>query len=179
MPFTPFHFGIGYAASALERKPRFFCFYTFVIVQVIIDVETLVNMLIGAIRLHTFFHTFLGSLVPMAISVLTVLVSYRPIRVVLSLLPKVIVAPLFSFRLFPENKPLLKTVIISSWFGAWTHVLLDAIMHSDTWPFDPFTKSNPFLEIISIGDLHLLLVSLIVFGTIVLSFRKVKQSERQ
>src|SRR6218665_2004889 len=68
MPFTPFHFGLGYGLAAAERRPTRFCFLAFVLTQVVIDTETLLNMARGAPRLHTFFHSFAGSLVAALVS---------------------------------------------------------------------------------------------------------------
>ena len=45
-------------------------------------------------------------------------------------------------------------VILSAFIGSFSHVFLDAIMHSDVQPFYPLTLSNPLLELISISTLH-------------------------
>lgn len=174
MPFTPFHFGWGYSVAAVERKPRLFCFFTFVITQVVIDVETLRNMLTQQLRLHTFFHTFLGSLVAAGIAVLLVIASYGPGRWILLRLPQFLRGLILDFRLFPEARPVVSALLLSALYGAWSHVLLDAIMHSDTLPFAPFSEANPFHELISMEALMWLGIGLVLLGWAVFKIRRGK-----
>ena len=44
------------------------------------------------------------------------------------------------------------------------HVIPDAIMHADARPLAPFSAVNPFLDLISLTDLHLGLVAMGVGG---------------
>jgi hypothetical protein len=166
MPFTPFHFGLGYSVAAIERKPARFCFLAFVVTQVVIDVETLVNMIRGANRLHTYFHSFLGSLVAAAIAYF---LTYGIIWVgekVFGVLPSAIGGAFRSLRMFPEVWPTKACVTLSVLVGAWSHVVLDSIMHSDMWPLWPFSTWNPFLDLMDVGALHLLCMALFVAGLI-------------
>lgn len=43
---------------------------------------------------------------------------------------------------------------ISAFIGAYTHVVLDSIMHADVEAFYPFSTAKPLLEIISVSALH-------------------------
>ena len=45
-------------------------------------------------------------------------------------------------------------VFLSAFIGAYSHVLLDGVMHADLQPFAPFLASNTFLNILSIEALH-------------------------
>lgn len=166
MPFTPFHFGLGYSVAAIERKPARFCFLAFVITQVVIDIETLVNMIRHANRLHTYFHSFLGSLVAAAISFFVTCSVMWLGEKVFAVLPSAIGTAFRSLRLFPETRPTKFCIALSVLIGAWTHVILDSIMHSDMWPFWPFSKWNPFLDWIDVGALHLLCMALFMVGLI-------------
>ena len=66
MPFTPFHFGPGALVSAAARK--YVSFLAFCAVNVLIDVESLYNMLTRQPRIHTFLHTYVGATVAIRLS---------------------------------------------------------------------------------------------------------------
>jgi uncharacterized membrane protein len=137
MPFTPLHFGPGFVPK-VWLKDRY-SFITFVTAQVIIDIETAWNMFHHNYPMHTFFHSLGGSIVVIALSFL--------------------IAPLANTVLFKlaskfdsKQANLLLSPVISKQvllgsaaFGAWSHLLLDGLMHTDMSPFAPFTKSNPML----------------------------------
>ena len=48
--------------------------------------------------------------------------------------------------------------------GAYSHVLLDSIMHGDVRPFAPFSEDNGVLGMISLVQLHLLCLGLGMVG---------------
>ena len=56
MPFTPLHFGPGLLLKA--AAPRHVSFTAFVASQVLIDLESLYNILRGAWPVHRELHTF-------------------------------------------------------------------------------------------------------------------------
>lgn len=136
MPFTPFHFGPGSLIKSLLRKH--FSFSIFIISQIIIDLETLKNILSGSARLHTFFHTFLG--VTLLIPLLAIVGKYL-FQILASKFSKV-------------GKVSWSMSFISSAIGFYSHILLDAVMHRDLMPFAPFSTSNPFLGLISVSVLY-------------------------
>jgi membrane-bound metal-dependent hydrolase YbcI (DUF457 family) len=45
-------------------------------------------------------------------------------------------------------------VIAGAAIGAWSHVLLDSVMHADITPFAPFSDANPQFRIVSLATLH-------------------------
>jgi membrane-bound metal-dependent hydrolase YbcI (DUF457 family) len=53
--------------------------------------------------------------------------------------------------------------------GAYSHVLLDSIMHSDIHPLAPFSDGNRLLGFMSIDDLNLLCIVLGALGIAVLA----------
>lgn len=140
MPFTPFHFGPGAALHALA--PRHVSFVAFCGVNVLIDVETLVNMLTGRHPLHAFFHTWIGA--TLAATAATLLLSG------LCRLGR-------RWRLpnpFGWRELRLKPIAIGAFSGAWTHVVLDSIMHGDIVPFAPFSQANGLFRIVPLDALH-------------------------
>lgn len=155
MPFTPFHLGPGYlAAAASTRRPAWFSFYVFALSQVVIDCETLFNILTGAPRLHTFFHTFAGSLVAGGLTLLVYRAIYIPVDTLLRLGPG-LKASLARARLWDPALPPWKTAGVTALAGAWSHVLFDAVDHSDVRPFWPWSGANPLNELLLGGDLYL------------------------
>ena len=75
MPFTPFHFGPGYLVKSFFVKR--FHFLAFVVSQVLIDCETAYNIFAVNARLHSFLHTYLGSLVVIPLSFFVVWGLYQ------------------------------------------------------------------------------------------------------
>jgi len=62
---------------------------------------------------------------------------------------------------------------VSALLGTYSHVVLDSIMHRDMTPFAPLTSSNPMLDLIGIGFLHLMCFGLGVIGVLVIALRTV------
>lgn len=145
MPFTPLHFGPGFFIKSILRKH--FSFTVFIVSQVIIDLETLWNILREEPRLHYIFHSFTGSLIPATITILLA----RPIFFVAHFIAR----PQFVGQ---ETSPLIypgwRVIFVSALIGAWSHVFLDAFMHWDVTPFIPWSPINPFRPLISVEDLH-------------------------
>lgn len=61
--------------------------------------------------------------------------------------------------------------VIAAWLGAYSHVLFDAIMHSDARPFAPWSSVNPLLDVIPLLWLHGGCVLFGVVGVVVLRAR--------
>ena len=66
MPITPYHFGPGALLKALA--PKRVSLLAFVAANVVIDVESLVNLLAGRQPVHATLHTFIAAT---AVGVLT------------------------------------------------------------------------------------------------------------
>lgn len=135
MPLTPFHFGPGLLVQ--ETRPHFFSFTVFFLSQIIIDFESFYNILNQNERIHTHFHTYVGSLIPFVITVLFYTIYKK-------------------YFMRKDIKPIpFSGVVTSAWIGVWSHVFLDSIMHADIQPFWPISVDNPMLGLIGIGSLHL------------------------
>jgi hypothetical protein len=160
MPVTPFHFGPGiFIKSVLWRK---FSLFVFVCSQIMIDFETLWNILNGHQKLHTFFHTYLGSLVIVCILIF-------------------IARPLFKIAMWfwsgdenldaSLNQVPTSIIIFSALIGVWSHVFLDSIMHQDITPLNPVSNANPLFGVVSLAQLHLGCVFSGALGGVIWGFR--------
>jgi membrane-bound metal-dependent hydrolase YbcI (DUF457 family) len=140
VPLTTFHFGPGALISV--AAPKYASFLAFCAVNVLIDVESLRNMLTHQPRIHTFFHTYLGA----SIAAAAIVVLFIPVRWLASRL---------SENLFLRRRSLgIVAVAIGAFLGAWSHVLLDSIMHADITPLAPMSLANPLYQVISVPALH-------------------------
>ena len=151
MPFTPFHLGPGALFKAIGG-PRF-SFMVFGGSQVLIDLEPLIRMIRDDAILHGPTHTIPGAF---AIALIAGLLG-KPIS-------------LFVLRRLdiPHRTFGWTISFVSAFLGTFSHLALDAIMHSDMMPMWPLTPQNPALSLISTGHLHLLcLAAALVAGVIV------------
>lgn len=130
MPLTPFHFGPGIFAKSVIRSH--FSLAIFIIIQIIIDLETLWNILAGYNKWHTFLHTYLGATF---LTVLCVLAER--------------ITPILRKRFSSQ------VVLCSVAFGAYSHVFLDSIMHADLNSLAPLSMKSFGLNLVSIETLHL------------------------
>lgn len=148
MPVTPFHFGPGIFLKSLFRRK--FSLTVFILSQIIIDLEVLWHLFLSHNQLHGFFHTYLGSFVVIGISFLTIV-----------LLKKMTLNNIFFKKISKE------VVIFSAALGAFSHVFLDSVMHSDLMPFYPFTENNFMLGKIPLVALHMGCIFLAMMGAII------------
>jgi hypothetical protein len=163
MPFTPFHFGPGAAIkAALGRR---FSFTVFAFSQVLIDVEPGIRMLVDADELHPHLHTYAGATA-------VALLSGWPGKPVCEWALR-----LWNRKLSPGQARWLGVdpaipagaVWSGAIIGAYSHIVLDSIMHADMRPLAPFSTANRLLHLISIADLHLLCIVLGAAGVAVLA----------
>jgi hypothetical protein len=141
MPITPFHFGPG--ALVAIAAPRRVSFLAFCAANVLIDCESLYNMTTGQPRIHTFLHTYVGASLAAGATVLLFLLA----RGLLRNLPDY---PIFAWR-----KLAVAAVALGAVLGAWSHVVLDSIMHADITPLAPFSTRNVLYQLVSLQALHL------------------------
>ena len=161
MPVTPLHIGPGIFLKSLGG--RHISLTVFALSQLTMDLEVLVRMVAGAERWHGFTNTFIGAAVVLVPSVLFGKPACEWIL------------RWWNRHLSPKQAKWLEVRARISWFAAWTggalgvfsHVLLDAVMHSDATLWAPFYKANPFVGLLSIGQLNLVCLILFVLGTII------------
>ena len=163
MPFTPFHFGPAAAIKAIAGG--YFSFMTFGFSQVLIDLESLYYLVQGESYVHRFLHTYIGATLVVVFSVIV----GKPICEITLKLWNLTLSPKEKHLLHIKPKIPLIAAISGCAFGAYSHVFLDSIMHSDIRPLSPFNTNNELLQIISLGELHLYCAISGVFGVMVLS----------
>ena len=62
--------------------------------------------------------------------------------------------------------------LIGAFTGAYTHLILDSVMHADIVPLAPFTNLNNLLGIISIESLQYICLGSFVIGLVIYLVRK-------
>ena len=150
MPFTPFHFGLGLLIKSAAKK---FSFLIFVFSQIIMDLEPLYFMLRQDWPAHRIFHTFIGCNIAAVISIFL----GKPLcELGLKILN-------FVCRSHFETRIEWRAVTISALIGAYSHVLLDGLMHQDMKPFWPFSVENPMLGLVSHSSVHIFCIAGAVF----------------
>lgn len=140
MPFTPFHMGPGIVIKALLQGS--FSLMVFGWAQIVMDIQPLIVLITGEGHLHGFSHTYVGAILLAIFSAL----SGKYLSEI----------SLFILGLNKQWQVQIAwwVAFLSAFIGTFSHVLLDAIMHSDVEPFYPFTLNNPFLGVISVQTLH-------------------------
>ncbi|MFT3733902.1 MAG: metal-dependent hydrolase [Rhodocyclaceae bacterium] len=141
MPVTPFHFGPGAALQAVA--PKHISFIAFCTANVLIDIESLYNLVQHRYPVHAFFHTYVGATI-MAMVVTGLFWCCRWLAARYGL------PDLFNWRQLR-----MRQVATGALLGAWSHVVFDGIMHYDVRPFWPFSDVNPFLDFVPLWALHL------------------------
>ena len=158
MPFTPFHFGPGALLHA--AAPRKVSFLAFAAANVLVDIEPGYFMLTGQDPLHRFFHTYLGvTLVALATWVL-IAAALRAARAVRLPNP------------FEWQGLRLGPVAVGAVLGAYSHILLDSVMHADIRPLAPFSQANPLYLALPLDDLHRWCVAAGLVAIVLLVVRK-------
>jgi len=138
MPFTPFHMGPGLLVKSLLQGS--FSLMVFGWTQIVMDIQPLLSMTSGIVELHGFTHTYIGATF---------------IAVFAAATGKYVSQ--WALGLFLDSTPVVIrwwVAFLSAFFGAYSHVVLDSIMHADMQPLAPFSNSNALLHIISVSALH-------------------------
>lgn len=154
MPFTPIHLGAGLAFKGLGGHR--FSFMVFGGSQVLMDIEPLIGILRDWDVLHGYSHTLAGATIIGGIAG----VIGRPISELALQKLRISHAPFTWAASF-----------IGAYAGTFSHIGLDAIMHSDMVPFWPLLAGNPWLGLVDIDALHLLCLVLGLFGLALLAGR--------
>ncbi len=100
-------------------------FSTIIIASVILDVEPLVVLLLGLpMPIHGFFHTYLGATIVAGI----LSICLWPFRSYLNM-----VVSYFGIH----QKSNLRTIVLASIAGTYSHVFLDSFLYAEMNPFYP------------------------------------------
>ena len=127
------------------------------------DLETGLRMISGTPQLHGFTTTFLGSFIVGTVSG----AIGKPITDAF-------------LRVITRERRLItwRAAFIASYAGAFSHVILDSIMHSDAQPWAPFSTQNEFLGFVPLDVLHLTCIALGFLGCIALYIRSKSRTEQ-
>jgi len=154
VPFTPFHMGPGILIKALLQGS--FSLMVFGWAQIVMDIQPLFVLITGEGHLHGFSHTFVGATLLALFSALSgKYLSEFGLKILgISKEPNCIIIK-------------WRVVYLSAFVGAYSHVLLDAIMHSDVAPYYPLSQQNDFLEMITVAQLHQLCIYTGLVGAVI------------
>lgn len=136
MPFTPLHLGPALFFGMVLL--RYIDLPTFLVANVIVDIEPFVILILGLHRvdslglpLHGLLHTFLGGTF---VGFLLNLVMKRMSGFTVSL----------TRLIGLEQRPSPRKIYAAALSGVYLHILLDSRLYTDIKPFYPFAF-NPFL----------------------------------
>ncbi len=158
MPLTPFHLGPGLLLTVGAGTS----FTAFLVVNVVIDIESGYHLATGAYPVHTFLHTTLGATIVALVTIAGLAAVERWRR-----------------RRRPHNTDGTLRASTSdaaiaggALAGAWSHVILDGVMHDDARPLAPWSDGNPLHDAISLTALHAICVACAIAGIAVFLFRR-------
>ena len=151
MPVTPFHLGPGVLAKA--AAPQAVSFVAFTAANVAIDVESVVNLLLGRFPVHAALHTLGGALAVGALAGWAVGAVGR-------------------WRGWSSAEWRPRPALVGGLLGGVSQTALDAVMHADLAPFAPVTDANPLLRVVGLDALHLACVVAGVLGLMGLWLRQ-------
>ena len=157
MPITPFHFGPGALLHA--AAPRHVSFLAFCTANVLIDLESLYNLVHRNDPVHAFFHTYVGA-------TLVVIAT-----VILFLAARWLAAHAWLPNLLRWRDLTTRQVITGAVLGSSSHVVLDSVMHRDMQPLLPFSAGNSLLHAIPLGALHAACLATGVVGALVVAIK--------
>jgi membrane-bound metal-dependent hydrolase YbcI (DUF457 family) len=140
MPFTPFHWGPSSWIGLIFF--RTFDLATLLISSVIIDVEPFCSIFLKAPwPVHGFLHTFSGGSIVAIITAVMCYILKGPIRKAMN-----------SFKLSQDSS--FMKIIWTSFFGVYSHILLDAFLYMEMNPFYPH-QGNPFFGLFSLTQIYI------------------------
>lgn len=179
MPVTPYHFGPGLALKGLlgERMS----FGAFVAANIAIDVEPLYFLLTHQYPVHRFMHTLIGA----TLAAMAVVVVWAALRYIVQTIHTKCVCsgeavgeepidvstldappPMFVRMIAP-----IGATIVGAVLGAYSHLLLDSVMHVDAHILWPISDATPMLNVVSLGTLHDFCMWMFGFGAVLLLLR--------
>lgn len=114
--------------------------------QIVMDLQPLIAMLTGMGKLHGFTHTYLGSTLIAIFSAVTGKYLAQ-----------------WGLAMISNRTPGSLTIrwpvaFFTAFIGAYSHVVLDSLMHADMEPFFPYSSSNGLLALVSVSTLHQLCI---------------------
>ena len=160
MPFTPFHMGAAMLAKSAAGSR--FSVIAFGLAQLFIDIEPAIGMLRDSDVLHGPSHTIGGAaLIAIATAVISPSIAIWLVRRWNNEVRH------HKFDWLVESESISKTAaIFGAFFGTFSHIVLDSMMHSDIHPLAPLSKANPLLGLLSHDAIYQFCVIMGVVGKI-------------
>ena len=163
MPVTLFHLGPGLAFKSVASRHVSFTLFAFT--QILVDLEALYFFAQNDSHMHRHLHTYLGATIVAGIGV----VIGRPICQWLLKKWNNHLSPKQKKWLYVEPAIFIKSAVIGAALSAYSHILLDSIMHYDIKPFAPFISKNGLYDIIKLDQLDLLCGLSGILGLLILT----------
>jgi hypothetical protein len=138
--------------------PRHFSIVVFGLTQIAIDLEVLRHLARRDHPLHTFWHTYLGATILAAL--LTIL--GKPASQWIKAAWNRVAAGCRQADLTVSTHTSWLASCTGAFFGAYSHVFLDSLSHSDIQPFQPWSAANHLRGIVNPHDLQL---ACVLFGS--------------
>jgi membrane-bound metal-dependent hydrolase YbcI (DUF457 family) len=127
MPFTPLHAGPGLLLKGV--CPTRLSLLSFLLAQVVIDLEPLSYMIMDQWPLHRMAHTLLG--------------ATGVAGVVICMMTLIRQVPRVRSMATDSGEFSLAGICVGALVGTWSHVLLDSIVHRDVRLLAPSTMPRP------------------------------------
>ena len=159
MPLTPFHLGPALLFGLLLFS--YLDFPTFIVANVVLDIEPFAALVFGGYPLHGFFHTFMGASI-VALALAPVMMKIAP------------TIQKFMKALKLGQEVSWKSVLLASFSGVYLHILLDAPLYWDIRPFWP-SSANPLAGLWNAGEIQIVCILLFAFGAAIFAYRFVKR----
>jgi len=163
MPITPFHFGPG--AALKGALGPWMSFTTFAFANVLMDLEPVTLFLLTGDPAHPYLHTLAGA-------TLIMLLGVWPGRRICEWAIRrwnAWLSPAQARGLAVEPRIRLGPAVSGAALGAYSHILLDGVMHVDVRPLAPFHSSNTLQGVVSIEALHMWCVAAGLVGLALLA----------
>ena len=167
MPITPFH--IIAAAPIKAIIPRHFSWSIFSLTNIFIDLEPITYFIFTGVPSHKFFHSIFGATLIGLICAL----FFRKLCGNYIMKWNRNLHPIDRKWLEVRNYKIhLYEGITGGLIGAWSHLILDSLMHHDIKPLWPFMTNNSLLGLLS-PDLILYFCSgLFITGIVIFLYRR-------
>jgi hypothetical protein len=159
MPITPAHLGVGVAAKAVAREH--FSIVVFGLTQVALDSEVLWYLMRWDPPFHRFWHTYLGATI---VAVVLAFVG-KPASQWIKGLWNRAAARCRDADLTVRIQTTWVASFTGAMFGAYSHILLDSLFHSDIEPIQPWSAANRFRGVINPHSVEIVCVVLGIVGT--------------
>ena len=167
MPITPFH--IIAAAPIKAIIPRHFSWSIFTLTNIFIDLEPITYFLFTGIPSHRFFHSIFGATLIGLICAL----FFRKLCGNYIMKWNKNLHPIDRAWLEVRNSKInLFEALLGGLIGAWSHLILDSIMHHDIKPFWPFSSENILLNICSNNTIIYACLCLMILGLVIYVLKK-------